>query len=127
MNYKLGLALSIVIGVLVATFPLYSDSLSGYLWSSRTNTKEDEEAYTIKGNVEEVNVNEMTITVNGVEIKVLGTWLTPNGTEIESQNLLALIKPGDRVTVVYEKRGRWGYKLLEITLEQTGEHFVKIS
>ncbi|MEB3759818.1 MAG: hypothetical protein GSR72_07725 [Desulfurococcales archaeon] len=129
MGYKLGLAISIIIGVLVATFPLYSDNISGYIWNLNTSSSSEgsETTYTLQGTVEEVDVNESIIVVNGVEIKVLGAWITPNGTEIESQDLLKLIKPGDQVTVVYSQRGKWSYKLEEITIEPTGEHYVKSS
>ncbi len=129
MSYKLGLAISIIIGILVAAFPLYADNISSYIWNLDTSSSSEgsETTYSLQGTVEEVDINESIIVVNGVEIKVLGTWITPNGTEIESQDLLELIKPGDQVTVVYSQRGKWGYKLEEITIESTGEHYVKSS
>ncbi len=128
MHYKLGLLVSVIIGVLVATFPFYADKISGYLWNlnANANGKISETTYVIQGTIEEVDVNKLAIVVNGVEIKVLGIWITSNGTEVESKDLLELLKPGDEITAVYSQRGKWGYVLEEILIETTGERYIKL-
>ncbi len=140
MHYKLGLTISIIIGILVAIFPLYADSISGYLWSKdstgtrgschsldNTFSDESEMTYIIQGTIEKVDLDRSILIVNGTEIRVLGTWITPSGTEINSLSLLELIRPGDQVTAICSHRGKWGYKLEEITVISTEEHYVKTS
>ena len=126
-GYKLGLAVSIVIGVLVAAFPLYADHLAGYIWSLPAGGEEGgEEAYTLQGVVEEVNINESYIVVDSHRLWVTGTWQAPDGSEITSEQLLARLSPGMRVTVEYTRWGRWGYRLVQITIEDTGERYTRL-
>lgn len=126
-GYKLGLAVSIVLGVLVAAFPLYAGYLAGYIWSQSTGWgSHEEEAYTVTGTIEEVDPDESIIVVNGVRIKVTGTWLAPNGSAISSEDLIARLRPGMTVSAEYTKWGRWGYRLVELTIVDTGEKYSRI-
>ncbi|MEB3799473.1 MAG: hypothetical protein LRS45_04000 [Desulfurococcales archaeon] len=127
MGYKLGLTISVIIGFLIASFPLYADTLSSHLWNMSLNeySEESRGTHSMHGTIEKVDLENSEITVNGIVIKVVGTWTAPNGSVIESSDLLQALSPGDSVIVKYSKRGRWGYMLDEITVERTGEHYVK--
>lgn len=132
MGYKAGLAVAVAIGVAVAAFPLYAGLVAGHLWSwsppapGGRGGEEAESTQVVQGVIEAVDFDRMVIVVNGLELRVLGSWVAPNGTEISAYDLLGLLKPGDRVTVAYSQRGRWGYVLEEITLESTGERFTRL-
>ena len=129
MGYKLGLAISIVIGVLVAAFPLYASYLSSYVWSQTSYTGRGEEGreniHTLEGVIEKVYTNESEIEVNGIVLRVIGEWSTSNGEVISSSELLQYLKPGEKVIVKYSQRGRWGSVLEEITIVDTGEHYTR--
>ena len=124
-GYRLGLAASIIIGLLVAAFPLYSAPLSGMVWSysaSETGGGHGETSE-IVGVVEAVYPEESTIVVEGVTLRVTGTWIGPGGEELEAGELLAILQPGVEVRAVYSVRGRWGAFLEEVTILSTGETY----
>ena len=132
LNYRYGLIVSIIIGTAIALFPLYGDKLSNYLltWSAYDHDVSCEETgslYTLRGIVENIDIAQSKININGIEIRVVGLWLAPNGTYIEAQQLLAMIKPGEKVRATYSKKGKWGFMLEEIVIEDTGERYVRLS
>ncbi|MCE4620433.1 MAG: hypothetical protein F7C33_05350 [Desulfurococcales archaeon] len=129
MGYKLGLAISVIIGVLVAAFPLYVSYLSSYVWSQTSYTGRGEESreniHTLEGVIEKVYSNESEIEVNGIVLKVNGAWLTSNGEVISSSELLQYLKSAEKVIVKYGQRGRWGSVLEEIAIVDTGERYTR--
>ncbi len=132
-RYKLGLIASIIIGILIAFFPLYADALSGRLWhysstaTSATGERPSERISEIEGRVDAVYAEESTIVVSGVSIRVTGTWLGPDGKELDAEDLLSLLQPGEEVRATYTLRGRWGAFLEEITILPLGETYKRVS
>ncbi|MEB3807241.1 MAG: hypothetical protein GSR73_06975 [Desulfurococcales archaeon] len=127
MNLKIGLFISILIGIVIAAFPLYSDRLAPYIWSySSTGEEESENVKVISGVIENIDIAALSITVDGKSIRVSGTWLdTSTNEELNSTTLLELLQPGYHVKVSYTEKGRWGSMAEEITVNELGKTFTR--
>ncbi|AEM38894.1 hypothetical protein Pyrfu_1026 [Pyrolobus fumarii 1A] len=138
MSVKLGVVAAIVVAVLIAAFPLYADALRPFIWqhyaetreggygwrggeseatSTAVATYEPGEEVTITGVIEKIDVNEGSVTVNGEKIIVRGTWIveTPEGKkEVYFDELLTMLKPGEKASIKCRVSGKWGLIALEI-------------
>ncbi len=132
-----GTIIAMVIGVAVATFPLYGGGFIMSLWTNAysgqpgqwaTNYTYSEgfeigDEGTLEGNVTDVDYLSGLIYINGVPVTLKGEWsVEANGTTqyLGYQELIELIQPGDYARVGYEYSGRWGAKAFMIELPEKG-------
>ncbi|MDK2384752.1 MAG: hypothetical protein QI199_08135, partial [Candidatus Korarchaeota archaeon] len=123
-SLKTGLAVSVVIGALLAAFPLYADRLTGYIWGAGSAEAEGRkgrggyggEPLSISGTVGLVDKAEHLVVVDGAHIKVIGLWKLSGSMsgEVEAEELLSMMCPGEPVIVVAVRQGKWGIRAVEI-------------
>jgi len=125
-SFRVGLAIAIFLGVVVALFPLYSERLGDVLWTIPEDAGEEEEVYSIEGVVESVDPGAGTLVVEGEEILFKGYWVPEGEGENDTvyyTELLSMIEPGTEVTVYYAESGRWGKMAEELVVN--GVRWVK--
>jgi len=127
-SFRAGLAVAILLGVVVALFPFYGESLGDVLWTipEDADTEEEEEVYSIEGVVESVDPAAGILVVDGEEILFKGYWVPEGGGENDTvyyTELLSMIEPGAEVTVYYTESGRWGKMAEELVVN--GVRWVK--
>jgi len=127
-SFRVGLAIAILLGVVVALFPFYADNLADAIWTIPEDSEgeEEEEVYSLEGVVESVDPAAGTIVVDGEEILFKGYWVPEGGGENDTvyyTELLSMIEPGAKVTVYYTESGRWGKMAEEVIVD--GVRWVK--
>ncbi len=129
MRVRIGLIVAVAIGIIIALYPLYAYHLTSYIWTMPEARGAEGEGYAagentieVSGIVESVNASTGYITVDGKEIRVIGTWTGPNGETLEASQLLEEIKPDSTITVYAVERGRWGLVAEKIVIPGEGEY-----
>lgn len=108
-----GLYMAIIIGMVLAAYPIYGYPISSALWTNGTGLLSSETTKVITGNV--VSVGSDYIVVNGETIIFKGYW-DYNGKTLYYTAILALVHVGDRVKITYTENQKWGKLATEIVL-----------
>lgn len=129
MRYA-GLIAAVILGIVVAAFPLYAGVFTPYIWSYKpagAHGGEEAGGRTVSGVIDGVDAASLTIVVRGMPISVRGTWLDASSREeLSAEALVTRLKPGYHVIVSFEERGRWGAMADRITVEELGKTFVRV-
>ena len=116
-SLKLGLVISIIIGSIIALFPLHSNAITTYIWSEAEHT-DNEDTYIVRGSINCIDLNNSILIVNGVRVLVRGYWIIEGGDEtLYSSEVLPMLQEGLYVTVEYSESGRWGFVAEMIVVE----------
>ncbi|NPA75321.1 MAG: hypothetical protein GXO25_04490 [Euryarchaeota archaeon] len=100
-----GLWIAIIFAILLASFPLYGRALGDALFGP-------ENTHTMTGTVKEKGSD--YIVLSSTKIYLKGDWQY-NGTTYTSEELIAHISVGERLTVEYTENPRWGAMAEKIT------------
>ena len=67
--------------------------------------------------IEEVDAQHSIIVVNGHPIYVRGEWVISDGRELDRRSVVAELKPGMEVTIIFEVAETGKLKALKITVD----------
>ncbi len=129
MALKIGLIISILLGITIALFPLYSDQIAPYIWGNAefdNQYRGNENEITITGKIQEIDTVENTIIIDGQSVKINGYWLNTQTDEtLYADELLSTLSVGDNVVIYASSRGHWGLMAEKIILEDRGITFIR--
>jgi len=124
MSVKPGMVAAIVVAVAVATFPLYASLFTPILWKAgaeeggwRGGRSEAGEELVVTGIVKAVDPQRGVLVVDGREVVVRGEWVVKTWSgekSVTAEELLSMMRVGERVSITCRESGRWGLMALEI-------------
>ncbi len=122
---KKGLAIAIVLGLLLAAYPIYGEELGASLWKTGTpDYGTDAETYTVSGTVEDISmeysggyISLKTTDGKVFTLVVKGEWTVGNKTMEYSDLLHYYMDIGDNIGVEYIENPRWGPMAEQIVLQ----------
>lgn len=114
VSYKTLLIISIIVGIIVAAFPLYVDYIRKAIPFGVVYNKYEEE-YTISGKIQAINIAQGILVVDGKNILFKGWWYD-DGESYHGTDLLTKLKVGDKVTIYCTYSEKWGYMAEKIVM-----------